>query len=150
MRRRTKYIYPLLFIIVVAVLGTIFVYSGSEWYSNLNKPIEWPPSIIITIIWSIIYSLFYVYAINSNYYNDNKLTNLLLINGFLNVLWCFMYFVLNYIFISLIIIIINLIISILTIRIIYQNNKRYAYMLIIYPLWLCIAATLNLAIWILN
>ena len=150
MRRIKKYIYPLLFIIVVAVLGTIFVYSGSEWYSNLNKPMEWPPSIIIIIIWTIIYSLFYVYAINSNYYNYNKLLNLLLINGFLNVLWCFIYFVLNFIFVSLIIIIINLTISILTIKIIYKNNRRYGYMLIIYPLWLCIAITLNLAVWILN
>jgi tryptophan-rich sensory protein len=48
------------------------------------------------------------------------------------------------------VIILNLIASIVLWLDIYKYNKNYAYFVAIYPIWLSIATTLNLAIWILN
>ena len=46
------------FILVVAVLGSIFVNLGMEWFNELFKPKEWIPNFVIPIVWTIIYVLF--------------------------------------------------------------------------------------------
>lgn len=150
MRKIKKYIPSLLVILVIALVGTLFTYSGMKWFDNLNKPQEWIPNIVIPIMWTVIYSLFYIYTIKSNYYENSKLVNLLLINGMLNVLWCLVYFVINSLLGGLIVIILNLIASIVLIIEIMKRNQKFGYVLMLYPLWLSIATTLNLATWILN
>lgn len=42
-------------VILVAVLGSIFVNLGMDWFDTLIKPSEWVPNIVIPIIWTIIY-----------------------------------------------------------------------------------------------
>lgn len=150
MNKIKKYVPSLVFVLFVAVVGSIFTYSGMDWYDNINKPTEWLPVIIIPIMWTIIYSLFYIYTIAREYYKNTKLTNLLIINGVLNLLWCLMYFVINTLLGGLIVIILNLIASILVIVEIMKEDKLYGYLLMVYPLWLSVATTLNLATWILN
>ena len=45
-------------IILVAVLGSIFVNLGMDWFNSLNKPSQWIPNILIPIVWTIIYLTF--------------------------------------------------------------------------------------------
>jgi tryptophan-rich sensory protein len=61
-----------------------------------------------------------------------------------------LFFTFKLILIGNITIILNLIFAILLTINIYKNQKYYAYILSIYPLWVSIATTLNTAIWILN
>ena len=118
------------------------------WYKTLKKPTEWLGSMVFVVVWSTIYSLFYIYCIRNEY--NNKTLNLLLINGILNVLWCLMYFVINTLLGGLIVIIVNLFLAVYLVFEIYKYNKIYGYILSIYPLWIAIATTLNLATFILN
>lgn len=150
MKKIKKYIPSLVVIIIIALVGTLFTYSGMKWFDSLNKPQEWIPNIVIPVMWTVIYSLFYIYTIKSNYYENTKLVNLLLINGILNVLWCLVYFVINSLLGGLIVIILNLIASIVLIVEIMKRNQKFGYVLMLYPLWLSVASTLNLATWILN
>lgn len=150
MKKIKKYIPSLVVIIIIALVGTLFTYSGMKWFDSLNKPQEWIPNIVIPVMWTVIYSLFYIYTIKSNYYDNTKLVNLLLINGVLNVLWCLVYFVINSLLGGLIVIILNLIASIVLIVEIMKRNQKFGYILMLYPLWLSVASTLNLATWILN
>lgn len=150
MKKIKKYIPSLVVIIIIALVGTLFTYSGMKWFDSLNKPQEWIPNIVIPVMWTVIYSLFYIYTIKSNYYDNTKLVNLLLINGVLNVLWCLVYFVINSLLGGLIVIILNLIASIVLIVEIMKRNQKFGYILMLYPLWLSVATTLNLATWILN
>ena len=150
MNKIKKYVPSLVFIILVAILGSLFTYSGMNWFDSLNKPKEWLPVIVIPIMWTIIYTLFYIYTIKVEYFKNSKLTNLLMINGVLNVLWCLMYFAINTLLGGLIVIILNLIAGILLLVEIAKENKLFCYLLMVYPLWLSIATTLNLATWILN
>lgn len=147
-----KYGIPILSVILVALLGSIFTNKGLEWYDTLNKPSEWIFDFVIPIMWGIIYSLFTIYLLYL--VNKDKLVKkqfvLLVMNGFLNVLWCLVYFALRGLLLGQIIIVINLIFSILLIKEIYKTNKTWGYVLGIYPTWLSIATCLNLAIWILN
>ncbi|MBO5910229.1 MAG: tryptophan-rich sensory protein, partial [Clostridia bacterium] len=48
-------------VVLVAVLGSVFVNMGMDWFDGLIKPSEWVPNILIPIIWTIIYIAFAIY-----------------------------------------------------------------------------------------
>ena len=139
-------------IIIVAVLGSIFVNLGMDWFNSLNKPSEWIPNIIIPIVWTIIYL---TYAIYLTIWRNNspipaKTYILLIANGILNILWCLFFFTLNLLFVGNIFIILNLIFGFLLLYDITKQNLKFSFILGIYPIWLSIATSLNLSLWILN
>ena len=139
-------------IVIVAILGTIFTQIGMNWFDGLTKPTEWIPSFIIPIVWTVIYLAFAIILIR--WQNNKDLTKeniiLLVINGVLNVLWCLVFFTLQQLFIGNIIIIINAIFALRLIFEIAKEDAMYGLILSIYPIWLCIATSLNTALWILN
>ena len=147
-----KSLYIIIPIVIVATLGSVFVRLGMPWYESLVKPSEWVPNILIPIVWTIVYLAFGVVLIiwQNKEVIPNKTIVLLVLNGFLNVLWCLLFFTLKLTLVGNIAILINLIAGYLLLVDIYHNKKLYAYILSIYPIWLSIATTLNLAMWILN
>lgn len=139
-------------IVVVAGLGTLFAQLGMSWFDGLNKPTEWIPSFIIPIMWTIIYGLFGYVLIR--WQTKTTLTKeniiLLIINGVLNVLWCLVFFTLKQLFLGNVVIIIN---ALFAIRLYFEISKEDAlsgWIVSIYPIWLAIATSLNIALWILN
>ena len=139
-------------IIVVAVLGAIFVNLGMDWFDSLQKPNEWIPNIVIPIIWTIVYLAFAV--VNFFWYKREDIPNytigLMIINAVLNVLWCLVFFTLKQLFVGNIVILLNLLASFVLIVNIFKYKRLYGYVLSIYLLWLGVATSLNLALWILN
>lgn len=142
----------LISIAVVGGLGTLFVNLGTDWFNGLVKPSEWIPNILIPIVWSVIYLTFgiilWLWIKNQNL--PRKVTALLITNGVFNILWCLVFFTLNQLFLGVIVIILNLIFAVKLILEISKTKDIYTLILTIYPLWLGIATTLNLAVWILN
>lgn len=139
-------------IVVVAILGTVFTQLGMQWFDGLTKPTEWIPSFIIPIVWTVIYLAFAIILIL--WQNKRPLTKeniiLLAINGVLNILWCLVFFTLKQLFLGNVVIVIN---ALFAIRLLFEISKEdalYGLILSIYPIWLCIATTLNNALWILN
>lgn len=139
-------------IVIVAVLGSVFVNLGMEWFNSLNKPTQWIPNWIIPVVWTVIYLIFaVVLLVWSNKEEITTSTKILLItNGILNILWCLVFFTLKQTFLGNIIIILNLIAGIALWVNVFVQKKNYAYWISIYPIWLSLASTLNLALWILN
>lgn len=139
-------------IILVAVLGSIFVNLGMDWFNGLTKPTQWIPNWVITVVWTVIYVTFAVVLLIWSSKEDIPTSTkiLLIINGILNILWCLVFFTLKLTFIGNVVIILNLIAGIALWVNIFLQKKSYAYALAIYPIWLSIATTLNLAMWILN
>ena len=139
-------------VIVVAVLGTIFVNIGMPWFESLAKPSQWIPNFVIPLVWTVIYFLFAIvlFLWQGNEPLELHTFVLLVANGALNVLWCFVFFALKLTFLGNIVIIFNLIAGFLLVSNTFKTNKLFGYALAIYPVWLSIATTLNLAIWILN
>ncbi len=141
-----------IFIFAVAALGSVFVNLGMDWFNALNKPSQWIPNIVIPIVWTTIYLTFAI--VNYFWFKKGGIPKnvliLMIINGILNVLWCLTFFTLNLTFIGNIVIILNLIFGIALWLNIFKNEKVYGYILSIYPIWLSIATTLNIALWILN
>ncbi len=139
-------------IVIVAVLGSVFVNLGMDWFDGLTKPSQWIPNWVIPVVWTIIYITFaVVLLIWSGKEEIPTGTKILLIaNGILNILWCLVFFTLKLTFVGNIVIILNLIAGIALWVNIFMQNKVYSYWISIYPIWLSIATTLNLAMWILN
>lgn len=139
-------------IIVVAVLGSIFVNLGMDWFNGLDKPSQWIPNWVIPVVWTVIYITFAVVLLRwTNKESLSKSTiALLVVNGILNILWCLAFFALNLTFVGNIVILLNLIAGIALWVNIFIKKPIYSYWLAIYPIWLSIATTLNLALWILN
>ncbi|MDE6614426.1 MAG: tryptophan-rich sensory protein [Clostridia bacterium] len=147
-----KIIISFVVIILVAVLGSIFVMLGMDWFNALKKPTQWVPNIVIPIVWTVVYIAFAV--INFLWLKKDNIPTFtvifMLINGVLNVLWCLTFFTLGLLLIGNIVILLNLIAGFVLIVNIFKYKRIYGYILSIYPIWICIATTLNLALWILN
>ena len=147
-----KIIISFVVIILIAVLGGIFVKLGMDWYDGLEKPSQWIPNIVIPIVWTVVYIAFAV--INFIWLKRDDIpiytVKLMLVNGFLNVLWCLTFFTLKLLLIGNIVILLNLIAGFVLIINIFKYKKLYGYILSVYPIWIIIATTLNLALWILN
>lgn len=139
-------------ILVVAVLGSVFVNLGMDWFSSLEIPSKFVPSFIIPVVWTIIYVVFAIVLCRwVSVDNIRKSTIILLIvNGILNILWCLLFFTLNNTLLGMISIVLLLIAAWVLIVDIYSQKPIYALITIIYPTWVSIATTLNLALWILN
>lgn len=139
-------------IVVVAVLGTIFAQIGMGWFDGLVKPREWIPSFIIPIVWTVIYLLFAYVLIKWQQRTPITKENiiLLIINGVLNVLWCLVFFTLHQLFLGNVVIIINALFGIRLYLEICKEDAMNGLIISLYPIWLCIATTLNIALWILN
>lgn len=153
MSKKLKFqILATILVVIVAVLGSVFVNIEMDWFNGLTKPTQWIPNIIIPIVWSIIYLLSIVYlrvAIANNKISK-QLIIWFVINGILNVLWCLLFFAFNLTFVGLIAIVINLIAGWILFVSIIKERTVLSYLMIIYPIWLSIATTLNLSLWILN
>lgn len=147
-----KIIISFVVIILVAALGSVFVNLGMDWFNSLKKPTQWVPNVVIPIVWTVIYLSFAV--INFIWLKNDDIPKstviLMLINGVLNVLWCLTFFTLKLLLVGNIVILLNLIAGYVLIVDIYKYKKLFGYILSIYPIWLSIATTLNLALWILN
>jgi tryptophan-rich sensory protein len=143
---------PVLSVSLVGLLGSIFVKKGMSWFEKLDKPTQWIPSAIIPIMWTIIYTitiLYIIHLLRKEKWN-NRIVSLLVINGILNVLWCFTFFTMHQLFGGLIVIILNLHASVLLLKEISKTSEVYSYLMLVYPGWLSLATCLNMASWILN
>lgn len=139
-------------VLIVAILGSVFVNLGMDWYNTLEKPSQWIPNFVIPIVWTIIYLLFIVILsiFNKNKLLNNKIIIYCALNAILNILCCLIFFTLNQLLIGNIIIILNLFAGTVLIFLLNKTNKFYIYFLYLYPIWLAIATSLNFALWIIN
>ena len=147
-----KILVTILSIVLVAVLGSVFVNLGMEWFNSLVKPTQWIPNVVIPIVWTVIYITFGI-VLSLWIYNSSiprAVAIWLIINGVLNVLWCLVFFTLELTFVGNIVIILNLISAIVLFLLIYKQNRVYAIATALYPIGLSLATSLNLALWILN
>lgn len=153
MKTLTKCILVAIGVTLTAVLGSIFSAMGMEWYGTLTRPTDWPPNYIFPIVWSIVYLLAFVtlcgvYRAENN--DTRTITVLAIVNGLLNVLWCLVFFTFEQLFVGVVVIVINLVVAIWLVLQLKSKGNLWFYLMLVYPLWVSVATTLNIAMWILN
>lgn len=125
------------------------------WYSTLSKPSFNPPNWIFGPVWTLLYvlmgiSLYLVWQGSG----EAKLKQAAIVafvgQLILNIFWSICFFGFQQPLLALVEIVALALSIILTIYLFYRLNKKAAYLLIPYILWVSFAAVLNFAIWYLN
>jgi benzodiazapine receptor len=141
--------------LVAGLIGSIFTISSIPvWYTALNKPFFSPPNWLFAPAWTILYilmgiALFYVWKAPKV-----KKTNegLMLFGAQLifNVIWSIVFFGFRSIVGGVLSIVVLLILILMTTAQFYRIDKRAAYLMVPYLLWVCFATMLNIAVYFLN
>lgn len=152
--------YLKLFISIITPLFIGFVWwfftssSVRTWYIAVNKPSFNPPSWVFWPVWTLLYILMWIafYFIWQHWYNLKTKNAFIFyyIQLWLNLLWSIIFFWLHNPTLAFIEIIILWIFILLTIISFYKIEKKSAYLLIPYLLWVSFASILNFYIMILN
>ncbi len=146
--RTLVFIISLMVVYTIAFIGSSFTTNNiqSSWYLE-NKPSFTPPNFVFPIVWSILYFLIvvslYFSWIKSNKKDKNKIAIIFGINLFANSLWSFLFFDLQRplpAFIDLIVIFFTIIAMIFTV---YKIDRKAAWLLVPYLIWVGFAGILN-------
>lgn len=147
----------LLCIFVSLSLGGIIGASSSssiiEWYPFIIKPSWNPPNWIFGPVWSLLYIMIgVVFALiwHSEKLDKRKAYRLFFIQFCLNLAWTPIFFNFHQIAFAFVEIIFMLIFIYLTIIEFYKINRKAAYLLVPYAIWVSFATILNGTIYWLN
>ncbi len=127
---------------------------NSLWYNSLTKPFLNPPNAIFSYVWGILYFMIFLsfvfYTKEKSIISKRKGYIYFILQLLFNFIWTPIFFILNNIPLSVLIILILDILVILNIKSFYKISKLSAYLLIPYLLWILFATYLNISILLLN
>ena len=147
------------FIIVcqlAGAIGSIFTFPSIDtWYSSLQRPSFSPPNWIFGPVWLTLYTLMGIsaYLVWKNGWKNREVRNALYIFSIqliLNSIWSLLFFGLNDLFLALLEIIVLWIFIVASIFKFYKIDKKAAWLLVPYLLWVSFAMVLNYYFWVLN
>ena len=139
-----------------AILGSlpITLSNGVAWQNTLQKPFFAPPDWVFGPVWTVLFILMglALYLVWTHWPAEKaKLAMVLFgIQLFLNVLWNYVFFGGHMILNGLNLILLLFVAIGATTAAFYQIDKRAAYLLVPYLLWVGFATALNAGIWLLN
>ncbi len=154
-----KNIYKLIISVLIPVViwaSVWFLTSDSinNWYAFLEKPFFNPPGWVFWPVWSILYIMiwlsFFLVWKKWLWKKSKKIIWVYSTQLFFNFTWSFSFFYFENPLLWLINIILLLFLIIYNIYLFYWIDKKSAYLLVPYLLWVSFATLLNLAIFILN
>lgn len=118
-----------------------------NWYNFLKKPSITPPSYVFGIVWPILYTLmglsFYKIWVNKECYPYCSALTFFIIQIVFNLNWSRIFFLNKDIISALHTIIYMIIFTILTIYKFYKIDKKSAYLLMPYLIWITFALYIN-------
>jgi len=151
-----KLIASIIFCEILGSIGAIFTSPAiPTWYAGLSKPFFNPPNWIFGPVWTLLFAMmgiaFYLVWKRGFKAKKNKIALAFFVIQFIfNVLWSALFFGLRSPLYGLICITFLWAAILGTIITFYRVDKKAAYLLIPYILWVSFAAVLNLAIFLLN
>ena len=139
----------LLSVAIIGIIGRILTDTNSAWFTALNKPTEFVPSIVFTIMWSLIYLCFavVVFLLLQRKQMDPSTLVTLILTGVFQWLWSLVYFRLHSPLLGLVMLILLAALALVLLTRLFKKDKLYLYILAIYPMWLTLATFINLALW---
>lgn len=140
--------------LAVGILGGTITNLG-PWYAGLIKPPWQPPDVVFPIAWTIIYALTAASGVLAWLASRDRVwrewvIGLFALNGFLNLLWSFLFFRLyrpDWAFIEVFALLASILVLIVFL---WPRTRLGALLLVPYVGWVCFAAALNWAIIELN
>ena len=153
-----KFVFGVLIFVLINFLGLLFgaiytrIGASSIWYQELNKAPWTPPGYLFGLFWLFIMICFGFYM--SKLYTDSKSKKeifiLFIVQWFLNFIWNPIFFYFRNIEIGLILILCLTSIIFFFLYRYYKLIKLWSIFILPYFLWLLIASSLNLYIYLFN
>lgn len=146
----------LLVCLAAGIAGAMYTaQSVSWWYPMLNKPWFTPPAWLFAPVWTLLFVLMGVslYLIWNKGLKKKLVTEAVALFGVqlvLNVGWSYLFFGLRNPMLALAEIVVLGGAILMTIKMFWKIEKKAAYLLVPYLLWVSFASVLNLAIVLLN
>jgi tryptophan-rich sensory protein len=124
------------------------------WYAGLNKPFFTPPNFLFGPVWTVLYALMGVAFWRILTLPENRKRNTavscFVVQAVLNGLWSFAFFGFHSPLAGLVTIVALIIFVVLTIITFARQDRPAAWLLAPYLAWICYAAALNAAVFLLN
>ena len=146
--------------LIAGLIGSLFTYPVIDtWYASLNKPFFNPSSWIFGPLWTVLYvmmgiAVFLVWKKSAGFgWKDVQIATALIIFDIqlmLNLLWTVLFFGWQspfFAFLEIILLWFTILVTILKFK---RIDRRAAYLMIPYLLWVSFAAVLNYSIMVLN
>ena len=137
-------------IIVGGIVGLII--SDSIDYDTLTKPFLSPPSLLFSIMWTVLYFLMGIsYGIlKIRHLDDTKIKIIYYLQLFVNAFWSIFFFSLKWRLFSFIwILLLDFLVGWMIV-LFYRKNKTASLLQLPYLCWILFASYLTLAIYLLN
>ena len=151
MSKIKTYLKTILIPLIISGIITIFTKPSTAYQELINPPLA-PPSIVVPIVWTILYILigisYGMLVINKD--NDETVKKSYYTQLILNFLWPVIFFGLKWRFIALIWIILLAAFVLKMLLVFYKKSKKTGLLQIPYLIWVLFATYLNLFFYILN
>lgn len=136
-------------------IGSFFTMNSVDtWYGTLSKPFFNPPNWLFGPVWTVLYILMgiaaYIIYVSKKSQTRTRALQLFAIQLGLNTLWSIIFFGQQNISLALIEILLLLISIVGTLILFYKINKKSAYLLYPYIIWVSFATLLNASLLYLN
>jgi benzodiazapine receptor len=141
---------------LAGIIGSIFTFPSIDtWYSSLQRPSFSPPNWVFGPVWIMLYTMIGISAYmvwKKGWKSKGVRTSLYIfsIQLILNSAWSFLFFGLNNLLLALFEIVVLWAFIVLTVLKFYKIDKRAAWLLAPYLLWVSFAMILNYYFWMLN
>ncbi len=142
--------------IAVGLISSLLTSGNMDIYSRINKPPLAPPSILFSIVWTILYVLMGISSVMI--YNTEGVSKLQKQNALyvytlqlvVNFTWSIIFFNLQAFLLSFFVILVLWLLVLLMIKRFTEINKTAGLLQIPYLVWITFAGYLNLMIYLLN
>ncbi len=141
--------------LAVGALAGFITNDSMETFGRLNQPALSPPAILFPIVWTILYILMGIssYLVLTSGQGKNKIRDAMIHYGLqltFNFFWSIWFFSFGWYLFAFAWLLVLWVLIFNTITAFYDIDKRAAYLMIPYLLWVSFAGYLNFAIYLLN
>jgi benzodiazapine receptor len=154
-RELAAYVVIAVAVVLVASAGGMWTESGMGWYATLRLPAFTPPGGTIGMVWTVIYILsaaavMLLWRRRALYPRFGLLIALLLLNGALNALWCYVFFVAQQLGPAVAEMLALNLTTAAVIVVTWNRQRIVALLFVPYFAWVCFATVLAATIWQMN
>jgi tryptophan-rich sensory protein len=156
LKKLKPYIVSVVIALAVGGLSALVTSGSMDVYSKINRPALSPPAILFPIVWTILFTLMGISAAIIWQFREKKpddVRNSLVVyavNLVVNFIWSLIFFNMQAYLFAFIWILLLIAVIVAMIVLFRRVSPLAAYLQIPYLLWVCFAAYLNLAIYLLN
>ncbi len=156
LKKLKPYIVSVVIALAVGGLSALVTSGSMDVYSKINRPALSPPAILFPIVWTILFTLMGISAAIIRQFREKKpddVRNSLVVyavNLVVNFIWSLIFFNMQAYLFAFIWILLLIAVIVAMIVLFRRVSPLAAYLQIPYLLWVCFAAYLNLAIYLLN